>query len=140
MRNHGLRTLLRLARWRLDEARKALAEKEQRLALLWSHDGELARRLERERMQARDAFHQESFAAFAARIKQERHQIAEQARALEAEIEAERDELRDLFAERKRIEILAERRAAEEEAALAREEQAMFDEVGLRRHEGPSAL
>ncbi len=137
MKARGLQTLLRLARWRLDEARKTLAEKEQRLALLLARDAELVRRLESETAQARSSIHQASFGAFAARIREERLLLAEQAGVLEAEIEADREVLRDLFAERKRIEILAERRAAEQEAVRSREEQAMFDEVGLRRHGGP---
>ncbi len=136
MKARGLHTLMRLARWRLDEARKALAEKEQRLALLLARDAELVRRLKHERARARELVHQTGFGAFAARIKEERRLLAEQVRELEAEIEADRETLRDLFAERKRIEILAERRAAEEEAARAHAEQAMFDEIGLRRHEG----
>ncbi len=131
----GLEGMIRLAKWQLDEARKALIDAEAALAGIDHALEALAREEAKERESTpSDPVALFALGDFAAAIKARRRALLTQ-RAEQETVRAERqDAVAEAFQELKKYEILA-RRAAERAAEEAKaREQAALDEVGLRGH------
>jgi flagellar FliJ protein len=132
----SLKSLVRLNEWRVDEQRRALAERLRVLAEL----EEKSRRLEREIIEEqRIAAEQPAIAGFtygryaeAARARQ-----AALARALteaNAMVDAGREAVRTAFREQKKVEITARTRAERRRAEIERRDRIDLDEVALVGH------
>ena len=135
----GLEGMIRLSKWRLDEARKGLIEAEASLAEI-DHALEA---LARDEAKEREAAPSDPVALFAlgdfvAVVKARRRALLAQRAEREA-VRAERqDAVAEAFQELKKYEILAQRTAERAAEEAKRREQAVLDEVGLRRHRRPA--
>lgn len=71
------------------------------------------------------------FGAYVEAVKARIIDIEDAQKKLNARIEVARDDMREAFAELKKIEIIHDKRLAEEQAALDKKEAALLDEVAL---------
>lgn len=130
----GLEGMIRLAKWRVDEARKPLQEVDQRLHEIDREAAALARALEDEQAAAADVPGAAAYAAFAGHAVARQRALAERRKEIETERERRQAALAEAFQAQKKYQIVAERRAAEAAEAEKKREQAELDEVGLQRH------
>ncbi|EFH13721.1 hypothetical protein [Teichococcus cervicalis] len=131
---NGLPLLIRLARQQADARRTALAAAEtarlEELARLRAHDSATARETDRARG---DAAEMALWSAWISRAGRQRGQLLALLRQAEQVEEAEREALREDFAQLKRLEIaLRQKQEAARHAALRRAEQ-QAEEAELRR-------
>ncbi|MFQ5348496.1 MAG: flagellar FliJ family protein [Rhodothalassiaceae bacterium] len=131
----GLDGMIRLAKWQLDEARKALIEAEAALAEIDHALDALAREEMREHEAAPDdPAAMFALGGFVAALRARRQSLVAEREKRESVRAQRQDTLAEAFQELKKYEILA-RRAAERAAEEERQrEQAALDEVGLRQH------
>jgi len=129
----GLEGMIRLAKWRVDEARKALLEVDQKLHEIDNEAAALGRALESEQAAAADPTGASAYAAFARRAIDQQRALAEERHQLEIERERRQSRLAEAFQEQKKYQIVAERRARDAADAERKREQATLDEVGLQR-------
>lgn len=141
-----IHTLIRMKKFVVDEARRALAE-------LYGHEAELTRReqaleagVRREQEIASadpTGFAAMSYGRFAESVVQDRARFADARRKLEAMIAKQQDAVAEAFNEFKTVEILQRNRDARAAAERARKEQIVLDEVAAvnhaRRHAGAAA-
>jgi flagellar export protein FliJ len=130
-----LGSLIRVHRWRVDEARRKLAGLEKLADELRGRAGALDAEVEGEKRGAgRDYELGRFYGAYAQFAVERRNRLARSLAELQVEIAAARDALAAAFEELKRYETTAERQLRAEAAEEARAEQARFDDVGLSRH------
>jgi len=131
---NGLEGMVRLAKWRVDEARKALLEVDQRLHQIDADLEAFERSLESEQAIVGDPLAAATYGAYAGAVIARRQALMAERRQVESEREARQDALAEAFQEQKKYEIVAARRAEEAEEAAKKHEQAALDEMGLQRH------
>lgn len=132
---NDLSQIIRLRRWQLDEKRRALTD----LETLSDRLAEDARRLEAELRAEQQAASQDeaaraAYAAYAREVIARRQRIEQSRQAVETQIGAARDEVREAFSEIKKYEQLQALRERRQKAERTRREQAAFDEVALETH------
>lgn len=131
----GLATLMRLARVEIDARQRALAEIDARIAAL---DGEAQaheRAMARESQEA--AADPTSMAIYGVYVQAAiamRGDFARRRTILVDEAQTIRAALNEAFIELKRLELLAERLATQEEKAAAMREGAALDEMAISRY------
>ncbi|MES2729266.1 MAG: flagellar FliJ family protein [Pseudomonadota bacterium] len=131
-----LAPLIRVRRRHVDDKQKILARLYEQLNALDIAAQNLKSRLaEEEALLAAQPELQifTDFAGFSLRVRAELDHIADQSRKLEQRVDLARDELRDAFAELKKIEIIADAREAAVIKAILKKETEMYDEIGLNR-------
>lgn len=131
-----LAPLIRVRRHNVDEKQKILARLFAQLNALEAREEACRARLAAEQellVQQPELQAFTDFAGFAARMRVELEDIAVQRQKLEQRVELAQDELRDAFAELKKIEIIAEARDRAAIAAFLKKETAMYDDIGLTR-------
>lgn len=131
----GIGTLIKLAKRRLDEQRRKVADLERLKDNLVSMGNELDREIAGERTAAAAA--QEfasSFPAFMAAAIERRANLRRSLAEAEAAILVARDELAERFQEVKRYELAAEIRDKREREKADRRSQSVLDEIGLNLH------
>lgn len=126
--------LLRLRDWELDEKRRALGavlEKRQSLVDLLE---KLGRDLEREQEIAAGSLEAaRTFPAFARTMINRREAIRERIAAVDHEVTAAEDAVREAFQELKKLQVTAERRAEAARLEELRLEQSALDEIALQK-------
>lgn len=132
----GLATLIRLAKWNVDEKRRVLtalqAREEQILAEIHAAEVQLA---EEQRLAASDATGIGAFyGAYAQAWLDRRAQQFGSLAAVRDEIQRARDDLAEAFTELKTYEITDRERRKRAQQERDRKEQAFLDEVGLTMH------
>jgi len=129
----GLDTLVRLARFRLDEMRQALsalhAESDAVRRLIAGLDEEVKAEMEVARSSEESRM---MLGAYLHRTRQERERLEMALADVEARIAEAAEALAEAFREQKRYELVLERRAEEERREEARRETAFLDETGAR--------
>lgn len=129
----GLHGMIRLSQWRLDEARKDLAEIDRTLERLDLSLVDLEQDLLKQQSVAEDPSLGLSFGAYAAASLSRRATLLAEQRKIE-HIRAEKQEkVSDAFMELKKFEILAERRAQREKEAEDKRDQAEMDGIAIDR-------
>ncbi|MBT5415714.1 MAG: hypothetical protein HOK81_14035 [Rhodospirillaceae bacterium] len=135
----GLDSLIRIAKWRVDEARRNLAELDRLAEGLRDRLCALDEEVARERtVAAADPEAARSFAGYRAAAAVRRGRLKESLADLETRHAAMQEQLNDAYGELKRYEIAARDKARREALAVRRAEQAGLDEIGLRVHRAAS--
>jgi flagellar export protein FliJ len=129
----GLKTLIRLAKWAVDEKRKVLtalqAREEEMIAALDQHERQLA---EEQRIAAADATGVGFvYGAYASAWLNRKAEMEMRLLNLRHQIEAARDDLAEAFRQQKTYEITQANREKRERAEAERKEQVRLDEIGL---------
>lgn len=129
--------LFRFRKWELEEKRREVSLLEGRRAELEQEIVRLDENLLAEGEVARLSFEAASaFAGFAESTRVRQAAIGQSIAVLDDELAAARIENAVAFQEWKRVEIIHDRRMAEEKATLVRREQSEMDELAQRRHRG----
>lgn len=131
----GVQSLIRLQRWRLDEARRRLADLER----LKQEFMDRARKLEEEiaaeqQAAAKDDEGRRAWASFAERALERRATLARSVAETEAALSAAQEEVGEAFREVKKLELAAERAERRQQEAAQKREQARLDAVALDMH------
>lgn len=135
MAKGDLHAVIRLNKMEIDDLRRRLGALQDREAALIARDRQLDAQLEQETAAANA--HPEAAFTLANFLAVHRHQKEEVAHAIaevRAAIEREREQLADLFRQRKSYELAQEARDRRAAAERARKEQAVLDEIGLTMH------
>lgn len=128
----ALTQLVRLQRWTLDEKRQKLAELERLAARLRQELETLEDSLEAEKPTAGDGLEEaRAMTSYAAAVAERRRTCEQSLAGVEAETDAARGEIEEVFQELKRYEQGLRTQKEREAKKRARREQASLDEVGL---------
>ena len=131
----GIDGLIRLQRWRLDEARRRLADldrlKEEFQAKQLKLEDEIARE---QTLASADEPGRRAWSSFAERALERRATLARSATEAEAALAAAGEEVAEAFREVKKLEIAAERAERRDQDAAQRREQLRLDAVALDIH------
>ena len=131
----GIDGLIRLQRWRLDEARRRLADLERLREEFRTKQRNLELEIESEqRVAAGDPDGQRAWSAFAERALGRRATLARSAAETDAAAAAAHEEVGEAFREVKKLELAAERAERRQLEAGQRREQGRLDAVALDMH------
>lgn len=139
---HDLHSLIRLAKSRVDERQRHLANLLRRSEDQEAHRVALDHRLAQERLAARSdpVLAGLAYGAFACEAVARRGRLSADIAVIEGHIDTARDGLSSAYRELRTLETAQERRDRQRATAAARAEQAALDEIGLngylRRAEG----
>lgn len=135
--SQDIHALIRLRKWSVDEARRALGE-------LLGHEAELTRR--QQALEAGVRREQEiatadptgiaalSYGAFAESVVRDRARLADARARLDAAIAKQQDVVADAFREFKTVELLQRNRDQRAALERGRKEQALMDEIAATNH------
>ena len=127
--------LIRLHRHRLHERQKVLTKIEAEAGeLQHKRDALEAEALIEEARAEESQFGIMAFAKYFARVKDRRNLLADAHLALDQKLVAARADLKAVFEELKRIEILRDQKVVEAAAAEKKAEQLALDEVAINQH------
>ncbi|MFO0997606.1 MAG: flagellar FliJ family protein [Alphaproteobacteria bacterium] len=130
----GLRSLIRLHKWRVDEARRKLAALEGLAEDVRQRIAKLDAESEVEIGVATASFESRRFFdGFARVVLERRARLTQTLAELNAEIDLAREEAGAAFRELKKYELVQAREVAEERTALGRLQQRQLDEMGIDR-------
>ncbi len=136
----SLSTLIRLGRWRLEEARRGHAELERHLDALEAERAQLLGRLAEERANTGGGFTERlDFHPYFRWAMARGDDLAASIGEAEARVQASRDSVAAAFGELKTLELAAERARARAEVERARREQMELDEISIDRHRRENA-
>lgn len=129
-----LNPLIRVRKHTVEQKQKFLAELYRQADELQNHKAALQRQMKEERdalekMNSVDMI--TAFSAYVEAVKERISDIDEAMKKLETRIEIAREDMREAFAEFKKIEITQERREAEEFRLLEKRQSELLDEVAL---------
>jgi len=131
----GLKTLIRLHRWRLDETRRKLEDLERLRAGLDAQSRRLEAELGDEQRHAAGSLEGGyAYPGFAEAVIERRHTIARSMADVAASIEATHQELAAALEKLKTYEIADEREQERSRAIAARRERLRLDEVAMEIH------
>lgn len=130
-------TIIRLHRFKADEARRKLVLLEGMKADLECKSSELERTVASEQRRAiEDEIGRFAYPGFARSVVTRRENLDKSLGEIERQIAAVREELNDAYSELKKFETIEENRQREAQAARAQEEQAEADDITLTRFAG----
>ena len=132
--NEGLKTLIRLQNWKIDQKRREQGVLEGQRAGYLQLINSLDAEVEREMQLASNMATPPDFGTYTQRVKAQKEELFEKIRDVDAEIEIVADALRDLFQELKRYEISLESRERTAIEDEKRKEQLELDEVSMKMH------
>ena len=131
----GLKTLIRLARWEVDEKRRVLValqtREEEILATIRASEQQL---IHEQQVASQDPEAAYLYGAFANAWLKYRAQLEATLAEVRAQIEIARDELAEAFRQVKTYEITQANREKREKEEADRKEQAVMDELGIEIH------
>lgn len=131
----GLKTLIRLSKFNVDEKRRVLTALQTREDQVIDEIRQAEEQLVREQRMASEnqavAF---AFAAFYQAWAHHRHALEQALMAVRQQIEVARDELAEAFREQKTYEVTQANREKREREEADRKEQIFLDEIGLNMH------
>lgn len=129
-----LNPLIRVRKHTVEQKQKFLAELYRQADELQGQKESLLRQMQEER-KALDAMNSidmiAAFSNFAEAVKERISDIDEAMKKLETRIEIAREDMREAFAEFKKIEITQERREAEEFRAIEKKQAELLDEAAI---------
>jgi flagellar FliJ protein len=136
----SLASLIRLVKWRIDEKRRELVERESEAEAIRLRLTQGEAEIVAEQKSARTSFEAHlGYGAFARRAIQRRELLNKALAEAEAKVEAVRAELADLFLEQKQYEITQANRERRERERLAKIEQGVLDEIAMNQHKAKKA-
>ena len=130
----GLKTLIKLNSWGVDQKRRKLGEILRLIDSLETQARNLEDELIREQRAASDKPEEAGYiyGNYANAVIQRRERIGESIAQAETEAEVARDDLADAYRELKKFETVQANRLADEAKEEARKDQITLDEVGLQ--------
>lgn len=130
------KTLVRINDWAVDQKRRALGEQLRQLENLQGLLQQLKDEIVNEQKLATDMPTEAglTYGAYAVVAIERREDLVRRIDLQERAVNGAREDLRDAYLELKKYEIAEERRGAKVDADLAREEQAVLDEIGIIGH------
>ena len=130
------KTLVRINDWAVDQKRRALGEQLRQLENLQGLLQQLKDEIVNEQKLATDMPTEAglTYGAYAIVAIERREDLVRRIDLQERAVAGAREDLRDAYLELKKYEIAEERRGAKVAADLAREEQAVLDEIGIVGH------
>jgi flagellar FliJ protein len=128
--------LIRVRRHVVDQKQKFLAELYRQSEELANQKNTLNEQLAEEREKIKDMGPEmlSYFGPYTEAVKVRVKDIEEAARKLDVRIDIAREDMREAFADLKKIEITQERREAEEQKELDKRETADLDEIGIETY------
>ena len=131
----GIDGLIRLQRWRLDEARRRLADLERLKEEFQGKQRALEEEIAREQsLASSDESGRRAWSNFAERALQRRATLARSVAEAETALADASDEVNEAFREVKKLELAAERAERRQQEAAQRREQLRLDAVALDMH------
>jgi flagellar FliJ protein len=132
----GLETLIRVARWRVDELRREILGVETRLTASAAMRAALDQEwVDERRRAATDPVARHAYAGgYAARVTAQRAAADADLAALRAALATQRDALEAAFGALKRLELVRDRQVQRETAEAARRDAIALDELSLEIH------
>ena len=137
-----LNWLIRLRKYRVEEKQKAMAELFRQAELLEGRKRTLLDDRAREEILSNESEEIDAyitFAAYAGRLQKEIDRLNQNLSKLDLRIAKGQEELREAFAEQKKIEIIQSKRDEDDAAKEAVKESNMMDDIGIegfRRKQG----
>lgn len=133
----GLKTVIRLNKWQLDEKRRALTELHNLREQLLEQIRRLEAEIEREREVARnDVVAARTFAGYLKAARERRSRLDQSVAEVDRRIAEAEEEVAEAYRELKKFELAEEERVRRENLKLRRKEDALLDEtagIGFRR-------
>lgn len=129
-----LEALIRLRRHNVEEKQKVLADIFRKVEVLERRKNELLERLDKERKAMEENLSLETrayYGRFEGVIRSDIERIDAELARLETRVQIAQEEVRSAFADMKRVEIVHERRQAEEAEELKDKESRELDEIGI---------
>lgn len=131
----GLRTLIRLNRWQLDEKRQKVAALGSLANRLQVQIDDLDREMvAEEKLAAESVEARYTYTAYAEAAKERRQNLADSLDAVKRQIAGAEDEVAEAFQEVKRHELVLANREKHARMAAEQRDQAVLDEVALQGH------
>lgn len=128
----GLGSMIRLNRMTLDEKRREQADLERQADAINAEFDRLAAEQAREEASTADALAQANYGAYAQGLNMRRQALRMALTQIEAQLDAKREEIAEVFQDLKKFETLQARREAQAQAEVDRREQQVLDEIALR--------
>ena len=132
-----LDSLIRVKKHRVDEKQKALGRLYREMEELQAEKQTVLDAQEKERLiaeeMASDVSVQQSYAAFKERVKARLNGIKQKEARLETRILVAQDDIKDAFADLKKVEIVDENRKEKEKKERLKKENETLDEIGITR-------
>ncbi|MAM34800.1 MAG: hypothetical protein CMH28_06970 [Micavibrio sp.] len=132
-----LDSLIRVKKHRVDEKQKALGRLYREMEELQAEKQTVLDAQEKERLiaeeMASDVSVQQSYAAFKERVKARLNGIKQKEARLETRILVAQDDMKDAFADLKKVEIVDENRKEKEKKERLKKENETLDEIGITR-------
>ena len=132
-----LDSLIRVKKHRVDEKQKALGRLYREMEELQAEKQTVLDTQEKERLIAEemvsDVSVQQSYAAFKERVKARLNGIKQKEARLETRILVAQDDMKDAFADLKKVEIVDENRKEKEKKERLKKENETLDEIGITR-------
>lgn len=128
-----LEPLIRVRKHAVEQKQKFLADLYRQSEQLETEKQTVLDRLEEEREKVKEMQVEmlSYFGPYTDAVKERVSEIDEARKQLDTRIEIAREDMREAFADLKKIEITQERREAEEEAEVNKKESSELDEIGL---------
>jgi flagellar FliJ protein len=131
----GLKTLIRLSKFTVDEKRRTLTALQEREEQILAEIEAAERQLQHEQQVARDdPAAGMYFGRFLTAWKERRAALEQALAAVRRQVEQARDELSEAFRELKTYEVTQANRERREREELDRKEQIFLDEIGQNTH------
>jgi len=132
----GLKSLVRLSEWNVDEKRRELATVLDEMAAAEQARVDLETEVLREQASAQDSPHEAGlyYGNYADNVINRREQIRQQIVSIETRVVEAREALNEAYREQKKYETVEKNRVEHEAKELAQKEQQILDELGLQNH------
>ena len=132
----GLKSVIRLNEWKVDQKRRELGERLSQVAALEDGLEALEAELIQEQSTAQDSPHEAGlfYGTYANGVINRRDQFKEKIIKMEEQVVAARDALSDAYRELKKFEIINKQREIREAEELEKKQQQQLDELGLQNH------
>lgn len=133
----GLKSIIRLNEWKVDEKRRVLGERLSQVADLEDGLEGLEKELINEQAVAQQAPHEAGlfYGGYANGVITRRDKFKSDIIQMEEQVQAARDDLNEAYRELKKFEIINRQREEREVAERDKKEQEMLDELGLQNHQ-----
>ncbi len=130
----GLKSLIRLNEWKVDEKRRILGEKLSQVSELEDGMAALERELLAEQNVAQQAPQEAGlfYGNYANGVINRRDQFKSEIAEMENQVQVARDDLNEAYHELKKFEIINRQREKREAAERDKKEQELLDELGLQ--------
>jgi len=132
----GLKSLIRLSAWSVDEKRRALGAVQDELVTAEQMRDALEQEIQHEQLTAEQSPHEAGlyYGNYIHQCLQRRDQIAQNILDIQNRVSQAREELSEAYLEQKKYETVEKNRKEKEDREQDRKQQIVLDELGLQNH------